>query len=216
MVRLSPGVNKQKHMNGESMVKIILASASPRRQQLLAQMGLVFEVLPSNLEEVMEQGLQSHQVATALARQKCMDVAAQTSCDSIVIGADTIVVKEDKLLGKPKDEKEALEMLNSLNGQWHEVVTGVSLCRTYDMKTISEFEVTRVKLANKSQEFLKSYISTREPFDKAGAYGIQGFGSLLVEKLEGDYFNVMGLPIYRLSQMLEQLGYNINLGALDR
>ncbi len=216
MVRLSPGVNKQKHMNGESMVKIILASASPRRQQLLAQMGLVFEVLPSKVEEVMEQGLQSHQVATALAKQKCMDVAAQTRCDSIVIGADTIVVKEDKLLGKPKDEKEALEMLNSLNGQWHEVVTGVCLCRTNDMKTISAFEVTRVKIANKSQEFLKSYISTREPFDKAGAYGIQGFGSLLVEKLEGDYFNVMGLPIYRLSQMLGQLGYNIDLGALDR
>ncbi|WP_080065850.1 Maf family protein [Ruminiclostridium hungatei] len=198
------------------MVKFILASASPRRQQLLTQMGLVFEVSPSKVEEVMDWSLESHQVATALAKQKCIDIATQTRYNSIVIGADTIVVKEDRLLGKPKDEKEALEMLNSLNGQWHEVVTGVCLCRTDDMKTISEFEVTRVKIANKSQEFLKAYISTKEPFDKAGAYGIQGFGSLLVEKIEGDYFNVMGLPIYRLSRMLGQLGYDIDLSALAR
>jgi len=179
-------------------------------------MGLVFEVSPSRVEEVMDRSLESHQVATALAKQKCIDIATQTRYNSIVIGADTIVVKEDRLLGKPKDEKEALEMLNSLNGQWHEVVTGVCLCRTDDMKTISEFEVTRVKIANKSQEFLKAYISTKEPFDKAGAYGIQGFGSLLVEKIEGDYFNVMGLPIYRLSCMLGQLGYDIDLNALAR
>ncbi|EMS74167.1 Maf family protein [Ruminiclostridium cellobioparum] len=197
------------------MDKIILASASPRRQQLLTQMGLGFTVSPSNVIEVMDRNLESHQVAVSLARQKCVNIATQTKHDSLVIGADTIVVKDNKLLGKPKDEQEAFEMLKNLNGEWHEVVTGVCLCRTSDMKTLCEFETTRVKIAKKSEEFLLAYIATKEPFDKAGAYGIQGYGSLLVEKIEGDYFNVMGLPIYRLSCMFEQLGHGINLKNLS-
>jgi len=193
------------------MEKIILASASPRRQQLLAQMGLTFTVSPSNVDEVIDQNMESHEMAVSLARQKCTDIATQTKYDCFVIGADTIVLKDDKLLGKPTSEQDALEMLKNLNGQWHEVVTGVCICRTRDMKFLSGFEVTKVKIAEKSEEFLKAYIATKEPFDKAGAYGIQGYGALLVEKIDGDYFNVMGLPIYRLSCMLEDLGYSINL-----
>ncbi len=196
------------------MEKIILASASPRRQQLLNQMGINFTVSPSKLDEVMDHSLNATQVAVYLAKQKCTDISAQTKHGSIVIGADTIVAKDNKLLGKPRDAQEAFEMLKELNGNWHEVVTGVCVCRTSDMKLLSEYEVTRVKIARKSDEFLKAYISTCEPFDKAGAYGIQGYGSLLVERIEGDYFNVMGLPIYRLSCMLEQLGYNIDLSSI--
>lgn len=197
------------------MEKIILASASPRRQQLLSQIGLEFSVSPSNVVEIMDQSMESHEVAISLAKQKCIDIAAKAKHDSLVIGADTIVVKDNKLLGKPKDEQDAFDMLKNLNGEWHEVITGVCLCRTRDMKTVCQFESTKVKIAKKPEEFLMAYIATKEPFDKAGAYGIQGYGSLLVEKIDGDYFNVMGLPIYRLSCMLEQLGYSINLKNLS-
>ena len=182
----------------------------------MSQMGLTFTVSPSNVDEIMDQNMESHEVAVSLARQKCTDIATQTKHDCFVIGADTIVVKDKKLLGKPASEQDALEMLKNLNGQWHEVVTGVCICRTRDMKILSCFETTKVKIAEKSEEFLKAYIATKEPFDKAGAYGIQGYGSLLVERIDGDYFNVMGLPIYRLSCMLEELGYSINLRNITR
>jgi septum formation protein len=209
MVAFVTWCKKSKQMIGENMNNIILASASPRRQQLLTQIGLKFTVIPSNIDEVIEKNLEPHQAAISLASQKCTDVAVLTKTNSLVIGADTIVVKDNNLLGKPKNEQEALEMLKYLNGAWHEVVTGVCLCRTPDMKIIHDYEITRVKIAGKSEDFLKSYIATGEPFDKAGAYGIQGYGSLLVEKIEGCYFNVMGLPIYKLSCMLEQMGHII-------
>lgn len=183
---------------------------------MLTQIGLTFTVTPSNIDEVMDQSLEPSQVAMSLASQKCIDIATQTKHNSLVIGADTIVVKDNKLLGKPKNEQEAFDMLGDLNGEWHEVVTGICLCRTSDMKTISDFETTRVKIAKKSDEFLRSYIATREPFDKAGAYGIQGYGSLLVERIEGDFFNVMGLPVFRLSCMLEKIGHIINFDNLSK
>lgn len=182
----------------------------------MTQMGLTFTVSPSNVDEIMDQNMESHEVAVSLAIQKCTDIATQTQYNCFVIGADTIVVKDNKLLGKPSSEQDAMEMLKNLNGQWHEVVTGVCICRTRDMKILTGFETTKVKIAEKSEEFLKAYIATKEPFDKAGAYGIQGYGSLLVEKIDGDYFNVMGLPIYRVSCMLEELGYSINLRNITR
>ena len=190
------------------MNDIILASASPRRQQLLKQMGVKFKVIPSTMDEVMDNTLEPYQVAISLASQKSNDVASQIKNDCIVIGADTIVVKDNKLLGKPKDEKHAFDMLKYLNDGWHEVITGLCLYRTSDKKVICDYETTRVKMAKKSDEFIKSYIKTKEPLDKAGAYGIQGYGSLLVEKIDGCYFNVMGLPIYKLSCILDELGYN--------
>jgi len=194
---------------------IILASASPRRQQLLRQIGIKFEVIPSTMDEVMNNTLEPSQVAISLASQKCNDIVSQIQKDCIVIGADTIVVKDNQLLGKPKNEKDAFDMLKYLNGEWHEVVTGLCLYRTSDKKSICDYEATRVKMANNSDEFIKAYIGTKEPFDKAGGYGIQGYGSLIVEKIEGCYFNVMGLPIYKLSCMLDKLGYSIELGDKD-
>ena len=167
------------------------------------------------MDEVMDNTLKPYQVAISLANQKSTDVVSQIQNDCIVIGADTIVVKDNKLLGKPKDEKDAFDMLRYLNGSWHEVITGLCLYRTSDKKSICDYETTRVKMANKSDEFIKAYIGTKEPLDKAGAYGIQGFGSLLVEKIDGCYFNVMGLPIYKLSCMLDELDYNITLSDLS-
>ncbi len=201
------------------MRDIILASASPRRQQLLTQIGLNFKVKPSDIEEVIDNTLEPSQVAMSLASQKCRDIVCQIDddCDCIVIGADTIVLKDNKMLGKPKDERDAFNMLTSLKGEWHQVVTGLCLYRTSDNKSVCDYEITKVKISDKSDEFINEYISTKEPFDKAGAYGIQGFGSLLVEKIDGCYFNVMGLPIYKLSCMLDELGYkiNINKAAFD-
>lgn len=181
----------------------------------MTQIGLEFEIIPSAIEEIMDISLKPYEVAVSLASQKCLDVAAQIKNDSIVIGADTIVVKNNKLLGKPKDAQEAFEMLKYLNGDWHEVITGVCLHRTGIKKTISGYEITKVKIANNSDEFLKSYISTKEPFDKAGAYGIQGYGSLIVERIEGCFFNVMGLPVFKLSCLLKELGYTIGLEDLS-
>lgn len=197
--------------NGVNVDKIVLASASPRRRQLLSQIGVDFEVVVSNIEEIMDEALEPSEVAVSLAGQKCNDVAAQVKQDCIVIGADTIVVKDNRLLGKPRNYGEAFEMLSYLNNDWHEVITGVYLYRTGNNSIIKDYEVTRVKMANNTEEFFKSYIATKEPFDKAGAYGIQGFGALIVERIEGCYFNVMGLPIYKLSNMLKEIGCNILL-----
>lgn len=198
------------------MKEFILASASPRRQQLLNQIGIKFRVIPSTIEEIMNNNTEPSEVAVSLAIQKCNDVASDTDCDCIIIAADTIVVKDNRLLGKPKDENDAFNMLKNLNGHWHEVVTGLCLYDTCGKKTVTGYETTRVKMADNSDEFLKSYIDTREPFDKAGAYGIQGYGSLIVEKIEGDYFNVMGLPIYKLSCLLKKLGYKFNFSDLSK
>jgi septum formation protein len=186
---------------------IILASASPRRQQLLNQIGVKFRVIPSTIDEVINNEIEPSQVAASLAAQKCFDVVSILKEDGIVIAADTIVCKDKRLLGKPKDEQDAFNMLKFLNGEWHEVITGVCVYSISEKKSISDYEVTKVKMANNTDEFLKAYIDTKEPLDKAGAYGIQGYGSLIVEKIEGCYFNVMGLPIYKLSCMLKELGY---------
>ncbi|WP_207658083.1 Maf family protein [Ruminiclostridium sufflavum] len=193
------------------MKNIILASASPRRQQLLEQIGIKFKAVPSNIEEVIDNTLEPSRIAMSLAGQKCKDIASGTAEDCIVIGADTIVVSGSKVLGKPKNEEDAFNMLSSLNGEWHQVITGLCLYRTGLNISLYDSETTKVRIAKKSDDFIKAYIATKEPFDKAGGYGIQGYGSLLVERIEGCYFNVMGLPIYKLSCMLDRLGYSINL-----
>lgn len=191
------------------MEQIILASASPRRQQLLNQIGIEFEVVPSGIEEVMDENLEAPQVAVSLAAQKCRDIVSRLDGDCLVIAADTIVVRNNMLLGKPKDAEDAFETLKSLSGKWHEVITGLCVYRASDKKFIEDYEITRVKMADNSDEFIRSYIATGEPFDKAGSYGIQGYGALLVEKIEGCYFNVMGLPIYKLSSILRQQGVKL-------
>lgn len=190
------------------MKEIVLASASPRRSKLLEQIGLEFQVLPSDIEEYVDTDLRAEEIAKRLSYDKAMDVAQKLGKDALVIGADTIVVK-NKILGKPQSEKEAYEMLKALQGKWHSVITGVTVVDALSLKNIKGYEKTRVKLRKLSDDEIVSYINTGEPMDKAGSYGIQGIGAVLVERIEGCYFNVVGLPLTKLSFILRSFGVNI-------
>lgn len=192
------------------MAKFILASASPRRVELLNQVGLEFDIIPSNIEEIIDDNDSPSEIVMKLSRQKALDVAGKISAEDkcYVIGADTIVVS-DKILGKPASVDEAFDMLKMLSGKPHKVMTGVTVIETGTKKTISDYEETAVFVRELSVHEINSYISTAEPFDKAGGYGIQGMGALLVDKIDGCYFNVVGLPLTRLSKMLEK--FNIHL-----
>lgn len=174
--------------------KIILASASPRRRELLAQAGFEFEVITSDVDEVVDPALTPDMLVMSLAKQKAQAVAVNRE-SFVVIGSDTVVVLDGKVLGKPKDEADAERMLESLSGRTHEVYTGV--CIAYGGETHSFFECTRVKFCELDRAQIEAYVATKEPMDKAGAYGIQGKGCVLVEGIEGDYFNVVGFPVSR-------------------
>lgn len=185
--------------------KIVLASASPRRKELLKQMGLRFEVIPSSIEEnKFDYHMQPEMLACKLALLKSEQVAKQQK-NSLVIGADTIVV-HDKVFGKPEDKKDAYWMLKSLTGKPHQVITGLAVIdsETGDKKV--EYEKTVVYMKQISDEEIKAYINTGEPMDKAGAYGIQGLGGLFVEKIDGCFFNVVGLPVSKLYTILKNFG----------
>lgn len=186
-------------------MKIILASSSPRRRELLAQTGLDFLVIPSSCPEEADWTRTPQEVAMQLAKQKADDVAAKIREKAIVIGADTIVVK-DGILGKPKDENEARQMLQKLQGETHEVITGLCLVEALEGKSVSTFERTLVRMAPLSQEEIDSYVETKEPMDKAGGYGIQGKAALFIQEIQGCYFNVVGLPLHRLWKLLKKLG----------
>ncbi len=185
--------------------KIILASASPRRRELLAQAGFEFEVITSDVKEVVDPALTPEKLVMSLAKQKAQAVA-DNHTDCVVIGSDTVVVLNGKVLGKPKDEQDAVNMLESLSGRMHEVYTGV--CIAYDGETHSFFECTKVKFCALGLEQIKAYVETKEPMDKAGAYGIQGKGCVLVEGIEGDYFNVVGFPVSRFCREYKKLFLN--------
>lgn len=182
--------------------KIILASASPRRRELLAQAGFEFEVITSDVNEVVDPTLTPDMLVVSLARQKAQAVAVNRE-DFVVIGSDTVVVLDSKVLGKPKDEADAVKMLESLSGRTHEVYTGV--CVAYGGEIHSFFECTRVKFCELDSAQINEYVATKEPMDKAGAYGIQGKGCVLVEGIEGDYFNVVGFPVSRFCREYKKL-----------
>ena len=187
---------------------IILASASPRRRELLEMLGVKnLKIIPARGEEQAPEGLDGGETVMALSRAKALEVAQSAGEDCVVIGADTIVELDGKMLGKPADEAEALCMLRSLSGRSHNVFTGVTV--VCSGRVISEFEKTEVRFRGMTEREMLAYIKTREPMDKAGAYGAQGIGSLFVEALNGDFFNVMGLPLCRLGKMLEKLGVNL-------
>ena len=194
------------------MKTIVLASASPRRSELLRQIGIDFKVISSEVEEVFDQSLLPEELVQKLSFQKADDVAGKLqkigreTC--LVIGADTIVLGE-KVLGKPCDRLQAYSMLKSLSGRWHDVITGVTIIDTASNKAISSFERTKVKMRDLSDREIDAYIATGEPMDKAGAYGIQGVGAVLVERIEGCYFNVVGLPLTRLAMMLKDFEIDV-------
>ncbi|HHW56922.1 MAG TPA: septum formation protein Maf [Clostridia bacterium] len=184
-------------------MKVVLASKSPRRRELLLNLGLEFEVVENDIEEVSNEREPSKYVMD-LSFHKAMAVAKKIEEEALVIGADTIVVIDDKILGKPKDREEAYFILKSLQGRFHTVYTGVTVVGTKDFKYISDFEETKVWIKRLEDEEIFNYIDTGECYDKAGAYAIQGFGALIVEKIEGDYFNVVGLPISKLFDILKR------------
>ena len=187
------------------MAHIVLASASPRRQELLQRMGITeFDIRVPEAEETYPEGLSPRQIVEYISREKADAAVKLCGADEIVITADTMVFLDDARLGKPTDEADALRMLTALQGRHHTVCTGVTV-RQGD-HTVTESEETEVIFRPATQRELLAYIATGEPLDKAGAYGIQGKGSLLVEGIRGDFFNVMGLPLLRLSRMLEQFG----------
>lgn len=197
-------------------MKIILASASPRRKELLEQLGLTFLVFPAQGEE-KQVGDTPSEIVMNLAKQKAGEIyekmieAKVGEQDSLVIGADTVVVKDGKVLGKPKNREDAFAMLKGLSGSTHEVYTGVSLWMRENGKKVqySFFECTKVTMYPVTDEELNRYIDTGEPMDKAGAYGIQGKAEAFIEKIDGDYNNVVGLPIARIYQELKQLGIDV-------
>lgn len=187
------------------MAKLVLASASPRRQELLRRVGLEdFDVRVPQVEESYPQGLTPPEVVSYISREKADAAAALCAPEEILITADTMVFLDDERLGKPRDESDALRMLTALQGRRHTVCTGVTVRQ--GERVLTEAESSDVYFRPATREELLAYIRTGEPMDKAGAYGIQGKGALLVERLDGDFFNVMGLPLLRLSRMLEHFG----------
>ena len=188
------------------MAKIVLASGSPRRQELLQRIGIAdFEIRVPEVEEYFPENLLPEQVVEYISRKKSDAVPA--SDDEIVITADTMVFLDHRRLGKPRSEAQALEMLTALQGHRHTVCTGVTVRQ--GKKILTQSETTHVYFRPAAKEELLAYIATGEPMDKAGSYGVQGKGALLVEKLEGDFFNVMGLPVLRLSRMLAEFGVKL-------
>lgn len=189
------------------MNRLILASSSPRRKELLELANLPFEILVSDIEETIPGNELPETIVQLLARQKAMAVAEKAR-DAYVIGADTIVVYNGIILGKPKTTEDAYATLKMLSDKTHEVLTGVSIISPE--LEVTFFERTKVTFWPLAEEEIKQYIASGEPMDKAGSYGIQGRGSLLVKKVEGDYFSVVGLPIARTVRELKKLGFSIN------
>ena len=186
-------------------MKLILASASPRRKELLEKIGVPFDVIPAKGEEVITKEHPAD-VVMELSRQKAEEIAAQQKEACIVIGADTIVAKGERIMGKPLDEGDAYRMLESIADDCHQVYTGVTMIRTgKEAKTITFAEKTDVSLYPISQKEILSYINSGDPADKAGAYGIQGNFAVHVKGIEGDYYNVVGLPISRVYQEWKRL-----------
>ena len=192
-------------MNGEIKMKFILASASPRRKELMEMLGVdELTVLPAKGEEKADKELAPEELVKALARAKAEEIAPCAGLDDVVIAADTVVWVDGRLFGKPHTKKEAYEMLRTLSGRAHEVFTGLTVIR--NGIELTESERSLVYFRDLSDEEINAYIETGEPMDKAGAYGAQGKAALFVKKIDGDFFNVMGLPLCRLGEMLKKQG----------
>jgi len=188
-------------------MKIVLASGSPRRHQLLDILGIAHDVDPSAIQEASLPGETAETTATRLARDKALDVS-QRHPGRWVLGADTLVVVDDRVLGKPESAADAESMLSRLQGRDHRVVTAVALVR--DGRVHERQDVTRVWFRRVTPEQIRAYVATGEPLDKAGAYGVQGFGAALVERIDGDFFGVMGLPLRLVVELLDQAGLPYN------
>ncbi|MFR4520062.1 MAG: Maf family protein [Fusobacterium sp.] len=187
---------------------MILASASPRRKEILENFGFSFKTIVKNIDETSDK-TRAEEKILEIAEKKAR-AAAIDFPDENVIGADTVVVVDGKILGKPKDEKEAFSMLKSLSGRSHEVITAFSFININKNISYSDYEITKVYFKNLTDDEINWYINTKEPMDKAGAYGIQRKGAFFVEKIEGDFFSVMGFPLGKFVRFLNKTGFNLN------
>ena len=190
------------------MTKIILASNSPRRKKILTDLGLEFEVIPSNYEEKLETDIFSYDLIEDLATQKACDVVRRVGKDEIVLGADTVVVLHNKILGKPKDKEDAFNMLRDLSGQTHMVVTALCGINTKTNRAALLSTTSYVRFKELSDDLIQYYIDTFTPLDKAGSYGIQELPEGILDKYEGSYENIVGLAPEAVTAVLNQLGYN--------
>lgn len=201
-------------LSGVEPMKLILASSSPRRISLLKELGIEFTVEAPDWEtRIFNEN--PVEIAQLTALEKARSVA-RNHTEGIVIGADTIVVINGRVLGKPKDENEAKSFLKMLSGQIHTVVTGLALVNASNGEELMDYEVTEVKFKQLDEKEIEKYVATGEPMDKAGAYGIQGRGRLFVEWIRGDFYNVVGLPIYRLYIMLKKFGVDLLARIVER
>ncbi|WMW22905.1 Maf family nucleotide pyrophosphatase [Methanolobus mangrovi] len=191
------------------MTRIVLASASARRKELLEQLiGADFEICISSYAEDTGKGLKPIELVMHHSREKAIDVVKNRE-EGIIISADMIVVFKGEVLGKPADEGHAKEMLQKISGQKIQVITGLTVMDAGSMKEVTECEITDVLMREMPDKLIDGYVQTGESLGKAGAFGIQGKGAILVERLEGDYFNVVGLPLFRLSKLLEKFNINV-------
>lgn len=195
-------------MNTESPLneRLVLASKSPRRAEILRAVGWEFQIMAADIDETRMASEDAVSYVKRLAQTKAETVARKIDAGS-VLGADTVVVIHGAILGQPRDDEDARRMLKLLNGNWHEVLTGVALaCADQTSSTLVDYETTRVLFAEMSDEEIDWYVSTGEPRGKAGAYGIQGPAALFIEEIQGDYFNVVGLPIRLVYEMSRKVG----------
>jgi septum formation protein len=189
--------------------KIVLASQSPRRKWLLEQIGLEFEIIPSNFDENIENKKFSKKLIESIAYEKAKEVAKRVPNDVLIIAADTVVIFKNQILGKPLDEEDAHKMLEKLSNKTHEVITSIAIIDKQEDKTLINSKISKVKFKKLSEREITDYIKTGEPMDKAGSYGIQAYGSLFVEKIDGCYNNIVGLPLNMLSEMLKSFGIHL-------
>ncbi|MCI0432186.1 MAG: Maf family protein [Gemmatimonadetes bacterium] len=192
---------------------LILASGSPRRARLFTMLGLAFEIDPAGIDERYFPDEAPHAHAERLAREKALHVSARRG-NAIVVGSDTVVVVDGAVLGKPRDADEAVAMLLQLQGREHTVATGIAVAENGQVR--SAVEQVRVFFRGFDARIARAYVETGEPMDKAGAYGIQGYGAALVERIEGDFYAVMGLPVARLLALLEAAGWRYDFRGLGR
>jgi septum formation protein len=190
--------------------RVILASQSPRRRELLALVGIAHEVRPADIDETYLPGEVPREHALRLAREKARKIGES---DAVVIGSDTIVVVDGDVLGKPVDDADAARMLRRLSGRSHVVITAVAV--SWKGRVEADAETVEVTFHELSDDQIRGYIATREPMDKAGAYGIQGFGATIVSRVDGDYFAVMGLPLQRMVLLMRALGLRYPFGPLE-
>jgi septum formation protein len=190
-------------------MKLFLASKSPRRREILSNLDIEYELIDCEIEEKINFEEEPRTVAMSISFQKCNEASKKIPDGNLIISADTIVVISNKILGKPKNNEDAFNMLSFLKGKPHQVITGYTIIESGSEKKYTGYAITDVYFKDYSDDVINWYIDTKEPLDKAGSYGIQGKGSLLVEKISGDYFNVIGFPISKIVEDLKKyFGYN--------